>query len=165
MTRSCKGPFAYISVALQVTHIFKTVVHIFTAPLRFLTYFWQTKHNGWTWLLNVKYFHQTNMCTILFLSQTNLLSITGVHPVEVLCFLRRNLLHLNSHIHRATIMWKRVRPIPWNMLDGPLCSQSCHGPSLSPHKHKPPTASQQNQRSVVLAWIQTEVNVQGYSAF
>ena len=28
---------------LQVICIFKTVVHIFTAPLHFLTYFWQTK--------------------------------------------------------------------------------------------------------------------------
>ena len=164
MTRSCKGPvcihFGHIT---SNTHCQDRHTH-FTAPL---TYFWQTKHKGGIWLLNLKKIHQTNMCafTILFLSQTNLLSITGVHPVEVLCFLHRNLLHLNSHIHRATIMWKRVRPIPWNMLDGPLCSQSCHGPSLSPHKHKPPTASQQNQRSVVLAWIQTEVNVQGYSAF
>ena len=31
---------------LQVIHIFKTVLRIFTAPLRFLTYFWQTKREG-----------------------------------------------------------------------------------------------------------------------
>ena len=32
---------------LEVIHIFKTIIRIFTAPLRFLTYFWQAGRFSW----------------------------------------------------------------------------------------------------------------------
>ena len=45
-------------LCLQVIHIFKTGIRIFTAPLHFLTYSWQTKRKGWV----VRFCYITSKC-------------------------------------------------------------------------------------------------------
>ena len=104
---------------LQVIHIFKTVIRIFTATLCFLTYFWQTKCEGWDVMTLFEYSWVWAKCvspryTLVYVSHSQ----RRRHALHT--WLLISLTFFGNFHDAVEITW-----VSWNI--DPACIACCHG--------------------------------------